>query len=731
MYPQRGCARDENFQFHGMSSKVAFAGLRSKKGFRDVHCGFDVRRRGRALSLKMHQRNARLRWLIVWVFAALWMAVVLARLSYLQLFSYGDYFAKAQRQQQHIFEISPKRGTIYDRKGRELAVSLPMDSVFADPAEISDAEMVARLLSRVLGTSSEEIETKIREAHTPVRLAKKLSPEVVQRIEDMNLKGVFFQKENRRAYPQRELAAAVLGYVDVDEKGLGGIEYSLDKQIRGRPGKMMVLADGRRRWYDRHENAADPGASVVLTIDETIQYIAEKELAQAISDTHAIHGTVVVQDPNTGELLAIANWPTFDPNDAGSYPDDVRMDRAVSAAYEPGSTFKVITLTGAIEHGITNPDELVDCQMGSIIVAGRLIHDWKPFGVLSVRGILANSSDVGTIKVALRLGAPRFYDTIRKFGIGQPTGIELPGENRGLLRPVDNWTPSSIGSLAMGQEVSVTPIQIVSAISAIANGGTLYRPRVLREVRGGLTQNSLSASDPSQATDPETAATMRGMMEGVMLEGTGKHSQLDRYTSAGKSGTAQKIDPATGRYSRNEYNASFVGFAPVNDPAITILVVLDSPVGAHHGGEVSGPVFKRIAEQVLAYLDVPHDVPSPSDTQLAKTSHSPQRPPVRPSEKSDASETGFEAAIAQKSRDKTTTVAFGSPDSISLPDLTGQTVRGVTETCLRLGIVPSLIGNGVALEQFPEAGASVLRGSRVTVRFGRPDSPLPSRGAGN
>ena len=680
----------------------------------------------------MHQRNSRLRWLIVWVLAVVWMAVVLARLSYLQLFCYEDYFAKAQRQQQRIFEISPKRGTIYDRKGRELAVSLPMDSLFADPAEISDAEMVARLLSRVLGLPADELETRIREAHTPVRLAKKLSPEVVQRIDDMNLKGVFFQKENRRAYPQRELAAAVLGYVDVDEKGLGGIEYSLDKEIRGRAGKMMVMTDGRRRWYDRRESAADPGASVVLALDETIQYIAEKELTRAIGETHAVHGTVVVQDPNTGELFAIANWPTFDPNNAGSYPDDVRMDRAVSAAYEPGSTFKVLTLTGAIEHGVANPDEMVDCQMGSILVSGRLIHDWKRFGILSVRGILVNSSDVGAIKIALRLGAPRFYDTIRQFGIGQPTGIELPGENRGLLRPIENWTASSIGSLAMGQELSVTPIQIISAVSAIANGGTLYRPRILREVRGGVERASLPGNDPTEATGPKTAATVREMMEDVILEGTGKPARLDGYTAAGKSGTAQKIDPATGRYSRSEYNASFVGFAPVNEPAVTILVVLDSPEGPHHGGEVGGPVFKRIAEQVLAYLDVPHDVPSPSDREVAQNTRSSRKGSERVASKTEAKQASFEATIALQNEEKLApTVAFGSPDSVSIPDLSGKTVRSVTETCSRLGIVPSLIGSGVALEQFPEAGASVLRGSHVTVRFGRPAGHLSARGTGD
>jgi cell division protein FtsI/penicillin-binding protein 2 len=665
----------------------------------------------------MEQRSLRLRWLVVWVLALVWMAVVLARLSYLQLFCYTEYFAKAQHQQQRVFEISPKRGSIYDRKGRELAISIPMDSVFADPSDIKDAAMVARLLSRVLDIPAEELETKIREARTPVRLAKKLSPETVQRIEDMNLKGVFFQKENRRVYPQHELLAHVLGYVDVDEKGIGGIEYTLDKQIRGRPGRMMVLADGKRRWYDRREAAADPGASVTLTIDQTIQFIAEKELARGMEETRAQTGTIVVQDPHTGELLAVANAPTFDPNDAGKYSDRVRMDRAVVAAYEPGSTFKMITFASAFENGVTNPGELVDCQMGSILVAGRLIHDHKPFGILNVREILEQSSDVGTIKIALRLGESRFYDTIRDFGIGQLTGIELPGENRGLLRPVENWSANSIGSIAIGQEVSVTPVQIISAASAIANGGTLYRPRIVREIQPDASSPARAQSASQQATDAKSAATVREMMEGVVLEGTGKPAKLDGYTAAGKSGTAQEIDAATGRYSPNQYVASFVGFAPVNEPVVTILVVFDSPVGQHFGGDVGGPVFKRVAEQVLAYMDAPHDVPMPSNLQTAKNlSRTPEQ-----DSSNDINEARYQAAVAQKAPPETpaATVAFSEEDAVLVPDLAGRTVRGVTEECSRLGLVPSLIGSGVALEQSPEAGARVERGSSVTVRFGR------------
>jgi cell division protein FtsI (penicillin-binding protein 3) len=675
----------------------------------------------------MEQRSPRLRWLAVWVLAVVWMAAVLARLSFLQLYCYSEYLAKAQRQQQRSFEISPKRGIITDRKGRELAVSIPIDSCFADPSDISDPSMVAHLLSRLLNVPSEDLEIKIREANRPVRLAKKLSPEVVERIEAMNLRGIFFQKENRRVYPQRELAAHVLGSVDTDEKGNGGIEYSLDKQIRGKPGRMLVMADGRRRSYDHSEEVADPGATVVLTIDETIQYIAQKELAQVVGETHAKSGSVVIQDPNSGELLAVANWPTFDPNDAGKYSDDVRMNRAVAAAYEPGSTFKTITMTGAIEHGVVNPDELIDCQEGSIVVAGRLIHDWHPFGILSVRDVLANSSDVGSIKVALRLGAPRFYKTIRDFGIGQLTGIELPGENRGLFRPVENWTASSIGSIAIGQEVSVTPVQIVSAISAIANGGTLNSPRIVRAISGDSTAILPPRSEPREATDPRAAATVREMMEAVVLKGTGKPAQLDGFTAAGKSGTAQKIDPATGRYSPNQYVASFVGFAPVNNPAVTILVVLDSPQGIYHGGQVGGPVFKRIAEQVLAYLDTPNDVAAPP-MEVAAGLHS--KPRAQP--EADANEARFRAA-AMKSQPSGQTMAFGVDDLLVMPDLSGQSVRSVTEICSSLGIVPTLIGSGLALEQSPDAGTQVQRGARVTIRFGRAGAPVQgaTQGAGN
>lgn len=677
-----------------------------------------------ALSNVPPPQKVRIRWFMLWVVAVIWMAALFFRLGDLQLVHYSDYFARAQKQQERSFEVSPARGTIYDRNGHELAVSTPMDSLFGDPADINDPAMVARLVAPILGISAGEIEGKIRSAHTPVRLARKVSPDIVNRIGAMNLRGLFFEPENRRIYPQHDLAAHVIGYVDTDEKGRGGVEYSLDKLILGRPGRVLVMADGRRQYYDRYETAPEPGASVTLTIDETIQYIAEKELAKAMAETHAIGGSVLVQDPNTGELLAVANQPTYDPNDPGKFSAEDRLDRAVSFAYEPGSTFKTITMTAAIENGAVTSSERIDCQMGSIDVAGRIIHDWHRFGILSVSDILAHSSDVGTIKVALQLGAPKFYDAIRGFGIGQPTGIVLPAENRGILRPLSEWSSSSIGSIAIGQEVSVTPIQIISAISAIANGGTLYPPRIIREIRnpnGELAAPVKPGIGVHTVTDPRTAATVREMMEGVILDGTGKPARLDGYTAAGKSGTAQMIDPATGRYYANKYVASFVGFAPVNNPAITVLVVLDSPEGAHHGGEVGGPVFKSVAQQVLAYLDVPRDVPLPSTEETARN----LAPPARPAVGDDSTEAAFQTAVAKRSTSQFSsmkTVAFGDPQAAIVPDFSGKTVRDVIETCSREGLVPDLIGDGVALQQYPVAGSRLVRGGNVTIRFGSSDA---------
>jgi len=686
------------------------------------------------------QSSSRLRLLVIFGLAVVWMFAVLARVSYLQLFRYREYLERANSQQQRIIEISPMRGVIYDRNGRELAMSIPVDSCFANPDEISDPAMVARLLSHVLGTPAEEIEQKLAQSRSFAWIARKITPQQAARIQALNLRGIYFQKENKRFYPQRTLASSVLGYVDMDEHGLGGVEYSLDKLIRGRPTRMLVLADARRRWLDSSEAGSDKGDNVVLTIDETIQFIAEKALATGIARTHAKGGSVVVQDPNTGQLLAVANWPAFDSNDAGSYPPEVRVDRAVSDAYEPGSIFKTILFSSALQEGVVQPTEVVDCQMGSIVVAGQLIHDHARFGLLSATEILEHSSDVGSIKIALRLGAPKYYQYIRSFGFGRLTGIKLPGENPGLLRPLGDWTASSIGYIAIGQEISVTPVQMISAESAIANGGTLRRPQIVREVTRGNQVVMREDPDPRRVISESTAATMREMMEQVILEGTGKgYAQPLGYTAAGKTGTAQKIDPATGRYSKTNYNASFIGYAPVNNPVVTILVNLDSPVGGHEGNATAGPIFKEVAEQVLAYKNVPHDMPELPTLEKASLRQRTRQPSF---------DTQFDANFARKSRrvakdmplpnlgvasvPESSTIAIAEGQTVTVPKLVGQTVRRVTEACSHLGLLPILVGDGIALDQNPDAGTKVLPGTKVMVHFGRAgDADAGAAGSGN
>jgi cell division protein FtsI (penicillin-binding protein 3) len=424
----------------------------------------------------------------------------------------------------------------------------------------------------------------------------------------------------------------------------------------------------------------------------------------------------------------MTNYPNFDPNAKADAGIEARMNRAVAASYEPGSVFKIVTVAAALEEGITNPDEVVDCQMGAIYIAGHRIRDHKPFGLLTVSQILAKSSDVGAIKLGLRLGAPKLYDYIRDFGFGASTGIDLPGETCVSLHPLDHWTPVSPGSISMGQEVGVTAIQLISAMNSIANGGMWVRPHVISGMRQGANIIPIPQPPARFVIHPQTAATMRSMLEGVvLLGGTGPAARLDGYTAAGKTGTAQKIDPATGRYSGSQVIASFVGFAPINNPAVTILITLDSPVGLHEGGQVSAPVFKRVAEQVLAYLNTPQDAPIAPG--LKRASYKPKTAEDEadssdfdPSQvESETAQADIVAAPPQRQDTNTAppTLAFAADEGVIVPALSGKTVREVSQDCARLGISPSLVGTGVAIEQEPAAGTTVRRGSRVTVRFGR------------
>ena len=549
----------------------------------------------------------------------LWLLAICLRLVYLQVFCYGDFEHRAQRQQQRSFDLSPKRGVIYDRAGRELAMSIQVDSAFVVPSETPDLANTVSLISRITNDDPRVILADCQAHKTFCWVARKADAEVIDRIRALNLQGVHFQKEAKRFYPKRELAAQVLGYVGTDDQGLSGLERQFNSQLQGKPGKLMISVDARKRWFASVEKEPESGNSVVLTLDQNIQYIAEHELERGMEETHAIAGTAIVENPRTGEILALTNRPTFNPNNRKEINNETLKDRAVSDIYEPGSTFKMVTISGGLEEKITSPDEMFDCQMGSIVINGMRIHDSRPHGMLSVADIIAESSDVGAIKVALRLGEDRFYKYIRAFGFGQRTGIELPGETPGMTKPVNRWSKVSMASISMGQEIGISALQLISLISTLANDGVHVPPRIIAGTIAPQNAPQTIVFQPAEGTrviSSLTAAEMREMLQGVVLHGTARKAILEGYSSAGKTGTAQKLDPAIHAYSKTKYVASFAGFAPINDPQIAVVVILDSAVGLHQGGQVAAPVFQRIMQQSLEYLHVPHDVQLPPNRQV-------------------------------------------------------------------------------------------------------------------
>src|SRR5437870_1547246 len=707
-----------------------------------------------------------------------WCSAICARLVYLQIFRYGSFEQRAQHQQQRTEEVSARRGIIYDRQGRELAMSINVDSVFAVPTEMPSPSSTISLIARITKQDPRELLAKCEASKTFCWLARKPDPEISVRIHSLNLRGIYFQKESKRYYPKNELATQVLGYVGMDDSGLSGVEQEYEDQLHGRPGQMLISVDARKKWFGSVEKQPEAGQNVVLTIDEKIQYIAERELETAMRETRAITGTVVVENTRTGEILALANRPTFNPNLSKEITPDKLKNHAVSDVYEPGSTFKLVTIAGALEEKVTRPDELFDCQMGSIVFNGMRIHDSRPHGLLTVSDVLAESSDVGSIKIALRLGEDRFYKYIRAYGFGQQTGIELPGETRGLTKPVNRWSKVSIGAISMGQEIGISPLQLAAMVSTIGNDGQWVAPRIVATSTAPQSVPQMVVFHPAserRVISPLTAAHMKEMMQGVVLHGTGRKAVLDGYSAAGKTGTAQKIDPSTGSYSRSKYVASFAGFAPINDPAVTVAVILDSPAGLHQGGQVAAPVFQRVAQQVMEYLHVPHDVELPpnqqillaarhvKDEDLAESSPdhlgaalevaevNPTEPASVPASLSTMpapkslpapADKVVPAALKERGVVPGTTVSRETEQppnlaaetklsssgtvvldveqgGIAVPSFIGKTVRGAIEAAQEGGLELDVVGSGIAREQSPVAGSHVGAGTRVLVRFER------------
>src|SRR5665213_2008740 len=430
----------------------------------------------------------RTRFWLICLFFLLWACAIGIRLFMLQIVRHQDYVGRAQKQQQRTFEVAPRRGVLYDRNLRELAMTVQVDSIYADPSEIDDKKVAAHILAALVHTDPEDAKTteseilaRLNSGHNFAWIARRVIPDVSVRVHALNMKGIYYQKEFQRFYPDNDIAAQVLGFVGADDNGLSGLEQKFDEQLHGTPGEMYTAMDARRQVLGSSESEPEPGLNMVLTIDGNIQFLAEKALDHAMEKTQALNGTVVVQDVHTGQILALAIRPSFNPNNFRHTTPALLKNHAVSDVYEPGSTFKLVAYASALDQQLVTPDDPVDCQGGKITIAGRVIHDnqGEHFGVIPVHKALEESSDVGAIKMALKVGPDRFYKYIRDFGFGSRPGIELPGETRGLLRPVNKWGSTSIGSIAIGQEVGVTPLQLVSMVSTIANGGVYLPPHVL------------------------------------------------------------------------------------------------------------------------------------------------------------------------------------------------------------------------------------------------------------
>lgn len=732
--------------------------------------GFPRNRRGPlgrfGLLLSKISSRPPFRLILFGLLSTCWFAVILVCLWDYQVLRAEHFNERAKKQQEGTIEIRAARGVIHDRLGEKLAVSTLVESIGVFPNQVPNPELTASLLSEILGVSERGILEKLTRSR--FQWIKRLAePGEAERVRNLNLAGIHFEKENKRYYPHGTVASHLLGAVGIDHAGQAGLEQSFNSLLQGEAGKRLVQYDARRKYYSsRVLKEPVPGADLVLTIDHRIQMTAERELARAIAETQAIAGTIVVMDPYNGDLLATANWPTFDPNarvrDASNL--ESRRNFALSNLIEPGSTFKIVPISAAIEEGLTTPDEVIDCQMGAIYIGRRRIRDHKPFGMLTVAQILAKSSNVGTIKLGLRLEPERLYRYAVKFGFGRKTGLPLPGETAGLLRPVEKWTPGSIGSVPIGQEIGVTAIQMARAVSVVANGGLLPWPTLVRSIvyPDGRVEHA-DRKEPERVLSEKTAAVMRAMMEDVVRAGTGRLAQTPGYRVAGKTGTAQKVDPDTGAYSRKNYIPSFIGFAPVNNPSIVVVVVLDSPVGKYYGGSVAAPVFPRVATQALRFRDVPPDQPitpkpapreavpenlladfaGPRDEETidggegatreiadgeilvavsepslpagateAAARPVPEGAPRTAANYSPVAEVTEARSQAVRSEAVDVTVAPGV-----VPDFGGKTVREVVALSALAGLDVDLRGIGFALRQRPAAGSAIQPGRTIAVEF--------------
>ena len=646
------------------------------------------------------------RVLVAAVMFLLWAIGIEARLVYLQVFQHDELVARAERQQLRTVAAPAKRGDILDRNGRVLAASADVDSLYAVPSEIDDPSTTGAALCDALGDCStaeqQEVRTRLVRKRPFVYIRRQISPAQAGRVADLQLEGIGFMRESRRFYPKRELAAHLIGYVGQESDGLAGLESTYDALVKGRPGTVLVQTDAHRKAFSRVERPPTAGASLELTIDEYLQHVAERELKAGVEWAGAAGGSAVVMDPVTGEILALANYPTFNPNTFRDFGDNDRRNRAIQDLYEPGSTFKIVTAGAALEEKILTPDSVIETGPGHIRFGSRVIDEDKGhnYGLLSFTDVIVKSSNVGAIKVGLRVGAERMSEYVRLFGFGRPSSPDFKAESRGIVWAADKLTDSALASVSMGYQVGVTPLQMATAVSVVANGGELMEPRVVRAVIRDGRRIPVPRRTLRRVINQETAADVAAMMEAVVERGTGSKSRVAGYAVAGKTGTAQKI--ISGRYSNTEYNVSFVGFVPVRQPVFTIVVVVDSPHGVPpYGGTVAAPIFSRIADAALRHVGVPPSVDAAPPI-LVTGGGRLSGPPAIP-------------AIVSISHP-------GTSGASVVPDLRGVSGREAVRILARVGLTVRLHGTGAVVRQAPEPGEPAERGSLSTLWLER----LPS-----
>lgn len=621
---------------------------------------------------------------LIQLFAGLtvWALIVVARLVQVQLVRHDYYTNRATRQQERTVSLNPLRGSIIDAHGRVLAESISAASIYADPQLVGDHRAASKKLATLpgIGMSAREIEQKLDSDAGFVWIARQLPIEAANELKKLKLPGVAFVEEHRRSYPRATVAANVVGYVGLDGEGLAGIEHSFDNYVRGHAGRVTILRDARAGTYivgGEGPNRPVDGNDVVLTIDSVVQFIAEQALAKAVDKYHAAAGEAIVMDPRDGTILAMASLPTFDPNHFNDYPSSAWRNRNVQDLYEPGSTFKIVTASAGLEEGLVTPSQIIDCGNGSIEIANVAIHEHghNAYGLLPFEDVIVHSSNVGTIKVGLSVGPQRFYNYIRRFGFGERTGVQLPGEAPGLVRRTEKWSMLSNASMSIGQEIGVTPLQIAAAMATVANGGMRVSPRIVERVvdAKGNTIYQPQRTAPVRVISEKTAAVLNEILKAVVARGTGMPAALAEHVVAGKTGTAQKA--GRGGYSPDKFVASFCGYVPADRPRLVILVVVDEPKGSQYGGTIAAPAFKEIAEATLRYLGVAPSIP-------ART-------------------IDLDAPLLAEFSQPTPATHAG------VPDVRGLDARAAITRAVAAGLQVRAVGSGVVQSQIPEPGQAL------------------------